>query len=445
VDSVRSQARFEAGFNARQAAAFSPDGQALAVLEMSVSRLGTGLPVPQVNYDLVLRDTHTGAVLREYPRSTTTLSFEIPKLSRGPDARHLRFSPDGRVLGATVFDEATGAEHIWLWDVRTGRRLTKPPKGEVPGQLFDFFPAGGLLVAVSGGTTLRCPSWSIAEVFARWDRRTKPTGVALWDLATGTRALQLPNPPREISAVAVSADGRFLAFGTNSGVIHLQDLLTEKEAARLEGHRGVVWSLAFGVDGRLASGSDDSTVLVWDAPKLLTKWRQPMRLKDWEALRLERFLLGGDSLKGSRAVWRLALAPERALPLVKKLVRPAPQPDKHIKRLVRNLGSENYRARATAEEELLALGEKAECALRGAILEGNDLEVRRRAERLLKRLDGQALRAVERRCLALLEQIGSSEARKMLIELAGGASGALLTREAKSALGRLRRPVRHGR
>jgi hypothetical protein len=57
----------------------------------------------------------------------------------------------------------------------------------------------------------------------------------------------------------------------------------------------------------------------------------------------------------------------------------------------------------------------------------------------LERLDGQPLRAAERRCLALLEQVGSPEASKMLAELAGGASGSLLTQEAKSALVRLKR------
>ena len=55
-------------------------------------------------------------------------------------------------------------------------------------------------------------------------------------------------------------------------------------------------------------------------------------------------------------------------------VRPAPR----IERLVRDLGSADYEARERATKQLADLGEKAEYALRAALLGGTDLEVRRR-------------------------------------------------------------------
>src|SRR5262249_10145617 len=116
--------------------------------------------------------------------------------------------------------------------------------------------------------------------------------------------------------------------------------------------------------------------------------------------------------------------------------RPARQ-EPRIDRLVRDLGSIDYQTRENATRQLAALGDKAEEALRATLLSGGDLEVRRRAERLLRPLAGRTLPAAQRRCLALLEQIGSAEGREHLRQLAKGAPGARLTLEAQAALERL--------
>jgi hypothetical protein len=67
------------------------------------------------------------------------------------------------------------------------------------------------------------------------------------------------------------------------------------------------------------------------------------------------------------------------------------------------------------------------------------LELRRRAERLLKLFEGRPHPNPEWRCAALLEQIGSADARQLLRKLAGGWPQARLTQEAKRALERLER------
>jgi hypothetical protein len=74
------------------------------------------------------------------------------------------------------------------------------------------------------------------------------------------------------------------------------------------------------------------------------------------------------------------------------------------------------------------------------------LEVHRRIDRLLAAVDA-GIRAPEglrvQRATAVLERVGSAEARRILTVLARGAPGALVTEEAKAALSRLaRRPVR---
>jgi hypothetical protein len=142
----------------------------------------------------------------------------------------------------------------------------------------------------------------------------------------------------------------------------------------------------FSPDGRLASGSDDATVLVWDVEKILAGWRRPQVLQDAEVQALGAALAEADVLKANRAVWRLALAPEQAVPWLRKRLKPARPPQPRIQRLVRDLGSDEYQTREHATKALPGLGEKAEVALRAVLRESSDLEVRRRAARILKQV-----------------------------------------------------------
>src|SRR5262249_34318881 len=60
-------------------------------------------------------------------------------------------------------------------------------------------------------------------------------------------------------------DGKTLACGLSDGTVKLWDVTAGKELARLEGHRGRVWAIAFSPDGKtLASGAWDGTIKLWD-------------------------------------------------------------------------------------------------------------------------------------------------------------------------------------
>jgi WD40 repeat protein len=61
----------------------------------------------------------------------------------------------------------------------------------------------------------------------------------------------------------VLPDGR-LAAGSVDRTIRLWDVTTGAETARLEGHSGRVRALCVLPRGRLASGSDDDTIRLWD-------------------------------------------------------------------------------------------------------------------------------------------------------------------------------------
>ncbi|RYO76123.1 hypothetical protein DL764_010304 [Monosporascus ibericus] len=69
-----------------------------------------------------------------------------------------------------------------------------------------------------------------------------------------------------VRSVAFSADGSRLASGSNDRTVKVWDAATGACLSTLTGHGGWVNSVAFSADGsRLASGSEDRTVKVWDA------------------------------------------------------------------------------------------------------------------------------------------------------------------------------------
>ena len=66
--------------------------------------------------------------------------------------------------------------------------------------------------------------------------------------------------------MAFSPDGQRLASGSDDGTVKLWDSATGKELFARKGHDDLVYSVAFSPDGqRLASGSKDKTVKIWDS------------------------------------------------------------------------------------------------------------------------------------------------------------------------------------
>ncbi|KAK3364018.1 hypothetical protein B0T25DRAFT_587633 [Lasiosphaeria hispida] len=105
----------------------------------------------------------------------------------------------------------------------------------------------------------------IRQLFAKEEPRwvlTKPVVEQVW-----SRCLQtFEGHNGLVQSVAFSPDGSRIASGSHDRTIRIWDARSGKEVQKLEGHSNLVQSVAFSPDGsRIASGSYDNTIRIWDA------------------------------------------------------------------------------------------------------------------------------------------------------------------------------------
>jgi RNA polymerase sigma factor (sigma-70 family) len=417
--------------------AFSPDGKVLATSGATVK----------------LRDPATGKELR---------SFEAVRQY----VDKLAFSPDGKVLAGC------GWKFIHLWDVATGKPLRVLEGHTDFVRSFAFSADGKTLASVAQDRTGNVFLWDTAT--GKQVRRIKalndflvavafsPDGqglavggadarvyhrdntVQLFDAASGKELRQFKAPLGSANVLAFSPDGQTLA-AVGGTEVYLWEVATGQPCRHFRGHRGLIHALAFSSDGRsLATSSQDTTGLVWDLTGLRAGGRLPADLSAGELAGLWANLEGADAAPAYRAGWQLTLAPRQAVPFLRERLKPVPRGDVElIDRLVKDLNSARFPVRQKATQELETMLDQAGPGLRRALEGKPPLEVRQRVESLLEKLanpSGERLRAL--RAVAVLERMGTTEAKRFLEELAGGAPGARQTQEAKAALERLaRRPV----
>jgi hypothetical protein len=144
----------------------------------------------------------------------------------------------------------------------------------------------------------------------------------------------------------------------------------------------------------------------------------------------------GDAKIAEAAVWHGAAAGDAAVARLELKLTPAAAVDaEKVADLVRRLDAKEFSERAKANAALARLGPDAEAALRDALPKAATLEARRRIDGILKQQE--ATHRHRGRAVEVLEMIGTPAARRLLANLAKGASTSRLTRAAKVALDRL--------
>jgi WD40 repeat protein len=373
------------------------------------------------------------------------------------------FSPDGKTLATGQVEQGAA---LRLWDWRSGKELQRRSEPDGVPRCIAFAPDGKTLVEdYLGNILLRVTAtgkirrqlhgthcdWVNAVGFlpdgtlvsAGGGNGVTDRAVRLWDVLAKKRLHEFARVDRcGHTSLAVSPDGRLIA-GSFDRTIQVWETCTRQRVAEFSGHRGHVSALAFHPDGRtLASGGADGAILFWD----LTGRRRAGRLvvgpkPPGELERLWQELAGENVDQARRALWTLALAPARSVPLLQRKLAPVPGVSAaQMAQLIAALDAEDFTVREKATRALKKLGEVAGSALRRALETHPSLEVEARATRLLEALEVprlpqaaiQTLRAVE-----VLERAGTEPARTVLRRLAGGAPEARLTREAAAALKRL--------
>jgi WD40 repeat protein len=375
-------------------------------------------------------------------------------------AERLAFSPDGRTLATIEFR----ANRVQLWEVQSGKRQALLTHEMVHGVAFS--PDGRTLVTGGWDQALRLwelPSGKLRETYflpgkpdphkeTYRDPRIEyvvysPDGrllatwqldgsICLWRESSGKVISKFKAAQGQGPALAFSPDGMWLACVGDDNAVWVCEPRSGQVVLRLAGHQGGVCSLAYSPDGRtLVSGSRDNTGLLWSL-----RPPEPSTPRDIESLWGD--LGRADALAAYQAVWRMAEAPDEALPLLRQRLKPIQSaPEETTRQLVADLDSDSFQRREEAAKRLRQLGEVAEPALRKAMEARPSLEQKRRLEALLATLDetgalsyGEAIR--QQRAVAVLQRIDTPKSRDVLERLAGGLSSAALTQQAKAALAR---------
>lgn len=372
--------------------AFAPDGRRMASADSYSDRTG------KYSGCLCIWDVDNGNLIREI---------------RGTDGaiQQVLFTRDGRQIIA-------GANGVHVYDAGTGQLVGEPfqTKGRIWGLALS--PDGRLLATADG-----------------------PGPIRLWELAT-RRELPIKVHNAYSVDVQISPDGRIVAAQGNNNTVVLFHWPTGETVGTLAGSP-LGPRYRFSPDGRrLATASKtDSTALIWDIAALVNR-PLPALPKPTEADLTRWWDELGDKNPGTAysAVWRFVAAPQQSLSFFASRLRPATAAEATAStRLIKALGSPEFKERDAAFRELEALGEAAVEPLRKAKKDEASVEQLRRIDQLLTTLAGPALgpgQLRQHRALAVLEQIGDAGAKELVARLAAGAAGASFTREASESLQR---------
>ena len=235
------------------------------------------------------------------------------------------FNADFTRLASAGFDQT-----VRVWDVEAKKELRrlKGHTGHV--NSVSFHPDGKSLATASDDGTVRLWDLDVDQDFVKSKSDSGPLAaiaadptsptfatagsdgtIRLWDADTGLESRRLASPGKRLTSVAFDPNGQFLVAGGVNKNATVWEIASGKLLQTLDGHTARVAAVAVAKDGRIATGSYDGTVRLWDAA------RRFLRGFDAHAGKVEAVVFSSD---GSRLVtagsdklvrlWDLATATE---------------------------------------------------------------------------------------------------------------------------------------
>jgi WD40 repeat protein len=418
----------------------------------TVGAASVPVPIGAISADGSLAATLSpeGITISELPSGIKRIAISTPP----KNILALAVNGPGKLVAAATEDKS-----VLIWSLADGQLLQQLDGGSSPLRTMMFTTDGKTLAACAGKDTL-----------------------VLWDVTTGKELRRLVESGAEILSAALSPDGTIAAVGHPEGAVRIWHTGTGRLIHLLEGHPGPVRALAFSPDGRALAAGSWLTLRLWEVVSGKERLRlfdlpgevtaaaitpggetvllgmsstqsllvslDPAGLegKGWNAAELEglwKDLESADAGRAYRTISALSAKPGVAVPLIReRLHQLAPLDDAQRRRqaeALQKLESVRFEEREKAGQELEQLADAAEPALRSALAQNPNSELRFQLLALLDKLQSperQSQRLRGLRCCELLERIANPEARKVLQDLAAGAPETWLTAAAKSSLSR---------
>lgn len=230
-----------------------------------------------------------GSFSFDYPAGWIVITSDNILFANTPDAFEGGLSIQPGQVGGILFDPAllsnlmqgvsspAGGDPVSVLSLIVSQYGINAPGDPVPVTLadhpaarLDLFAVDGMdglviVLDLGGGVYAGLLALSVTGEMPRFE----PDLLAMLDSMTYRAAPNLllasfDVPEGDVTALAVSPDGRWLASGSSSGTVRLWDTVSSSVSDPLTYHGDVVIDLAFSPDGtRLVSGSSDGSLAIW--------------------------------------------------------------------------------------------------------------------------------------------------------------------------------------